>query len=495
MQRLICLWRMDVRYGNQIRRCRWCRVAMLLALALLLGNCGRAEQTVEHSTPVQMSPESATPTSTTLLPAGPDEAMAVQPMPGETLLDPSMMPAYPLTSAIIDPDASNTTNTAEAQLALTPEPTIVPAANGPRLRDVWPVMAQQSAPPTRLYLRRYDINFDTPDTFWEVSLPDGQLRHLPAVEQNSIDQSAQVSPDGRLLAYVTGVEMERTLRVLDLTQGTDRGLALTVADGAPRCHSAFAWSPDSRFLAVVTAVKNGSDLVAQLQIYKIGTSLTPQILQELPYFLDMVGWVDADHLLLWHWQPSVRPAQLLSVDRQGKTRVITELRPERLYCSGLSPDRQYLFYTPSKYVKRLHLDTGEQETIPLTPKEVWLSKPLYLPVSPREMFWIGDGRAVLISRQNTQRRVWLRSLDQIQDQPGIFLSPPYQESYSFGVIGISPDGHTLVACEQPPSNNPRVRVYETRTWLYNIPDDRWTLLSTKPSVVCDIVVGWAGGTQ
>ncbi|GAB4201490.1 MAG: hypothetical protein OHK0022_23570 [Roseiflexaceae bacterium] len=368
----------------------------------------------------------------------------------------------------------STRKTATAAWVQTPEPTIVPPADGTRLRDLWPASQQQAAAPTKLYLRSpgYDRK---PDLFWEVSLTSMQVRRLPAVEQDSFGDTALVSPDGRFLAYVTG--SPPTLRLLDLNTDADTGIAVPVTNGLGRCNRSLAWSPDGRTLAAVGRSGQHPNWTSQLLLFDPPTSTAPQPLLELPGLLELLAWLDDGRLLVIHWSYElVEPARVLVVDRQGNQMPLHQIEPGIPRCSSLSPDGRDLIYEPENGTRRLQLATGQNEPFS---------------TAPDRFFWVGDGRTVLVSKFDRDRTVWLRPLDQPDQQQRLFLSPPYQPVYSFAITGVSPDGRLLVACEKPPSDNRRIRTTDTRTWLYNIGQDRWTLIHTNPDWQCDLVAGWS----
>ncbi|GAB4212646.1 MAG: hypothetical protein OHK0022_48730 [Roseiflexaceae bacterium] len=370
----------------------------------------------------------------------------------------------------------STRKTATAAWVQTPEPTILPPVDGTRLRDLWPASQQQAAAPTKLYLRSPSYSEWHPDLFWEVRLSDMQMRRLPVVEQNdSFGDTALVSPDGRFLAYTTG--RPAILRVLDLNTDADTGIAVPVLSSRGHCNRAVAWSPDQHTLATIEVINNGPNWTGQVLLFDPRTGPSPQPLVQLPGSSQLVGWLDTERLLVALWsRKAVEPSRLLVVDRQGNQTLLRELEPGIPRCYSLSPDGRDLIYDLSERTRRLQLATNQEEPISLL---------------LNTFFWVGDGRTLLVSKFNRDRTVWLRPLDQPDQQQRLFLSPPYQSDYRFGITGVSPDGRLLVACEQPSGDNPRIRTSDARTWLYDIAQDRWTFVRDSVTGGCDLVAGWS----
>ncbi len=480
-----------------MRSRRWRLPPALLALALLAG-CGRAEQSLQ---PTSLAPLAPAPASTTAMPAAQTQSATLPPSARLTPPVPNSTAAYLRTRIAFNRNSADATITAEAAWALTPEPTILPPKDGPHLRDVWLSSPQQTSAPSRLYLRSQGGDGNA-DTFWEVRLPDARLRRLPVVEEESLDNSARVSPDGRFLAYVNG-DSPHTLRLLDLATDTDLGIALPVTRSWPNCHQQLAWSPDGHTLAVLTVVPTGTDWRYQIVLLEPHTRSTPSVLLDVPTFSYLHGWLDSEHLLISRLQSLDGISLLLSLNRQGRTAPISEIPLGDQVCTTLSPAGTTLIFNQPGQVTRVRLPSGQQDALNITPDILLNSQHGLWRATPPELFWLEGGNRLLFSRLGTERRVWFISLDQPQQRPrnedGLFLSPPYQPSVRLGVIGISPDERTLAVCEQPPSarENARFRQRTSRTWLYNISQDRWTLVRDNPGDWCDLVVGWgwAGGTQ
>ncbi|GAB4207943.1 MAG: hypothetical protein OHK0022_36820 [Roseiflexaceae bacterium] len=458
------------------------RLTNLLVLALLLGACGRAEQAAQQPSAAPLAPLPTTPEAASATSGTRPSPVIFRPTPDNLQRAATAIAETIETNGKLFHQTADAIETATAAWALTPEPTILPPADGTRLRDLWPASQQQASPPTKLYLRSPGYGNWNPDTFWEVRLPDLQFRRLPAVEMASVDKAAEVSPDGRFLAYVTG-EPQRILRVLDLANDTDVGIEVSVINSRERCRRQIAWSPDGHTLAALTILPQGTEWRDYLVLYDPRTSPAPQPIIHLPGSLVLIGWLDAERMLMHHWNLKVAErSRLLVVDRQGNLAPVRDMEPGVPSCARLSPDGRDLIYRHNERTYRLQLATGQVEQ-----SSLW----------PEQLFWAGDSRTLLVSPFDQNRIVSLSPLDQPEQQRNLFLSPPYQSAYRFGIIGVSPDGSLLVACEQPPSDNARFNQSTARTWLYNIPQDRWTLIRDNPYDWCDRVAGWGtlGGAQ
>jgi hypothetical protein len=155
---------------------------------------------------------------------------------------------------------------AEVRLEIT-EPTPVPNLVLPRAH----VTPNISSP--RLTHDGRTVVFSALGFLWKQSLPGGNAERL--TEGDFLERGPAISPDGRRLAYVRGVNGQQEIHIRDLESGGDR----TIHKGSYFWD--LAWHPGGEILAFATrdwdgfsiAVLNVADSVAQPRITRTGGGL------------------------------------------------------------------------------------------------------------------------------------------------------------------------------------------------------------------------------
>lgn len=118
--------------------------------------------------------------------------------------------------------------------------------------------------------------------------PDGDAQPVTAVNTDAWEYSADVSPDGRTLAFVSDRDGDDDIYLLDLVAPGAQPVQLTkntTADRAP------AWAPDGRSIAYVGWVPIAKRTTAQrVQITKIADGTTRTISDSEPHQHDTPAW-------------------------------------------------------------------------------------------------------------------------------------------------------------------------------------------------------------
>lgn len=179
------------------------------------------------------------------------------------------------------------------------------ASAGPDLPDLPPIGSTTTSAPTvttttlppapvyRVYFSRSEPGVH-PD-LWRVdpgtisaSDPDGNAAPVPGANSSAWEYSADVSPDGRTLVFVSDRDGDDDLYLLDLTTAGAEPVALTkntTSDRSP------VWSPDGTAIAHVSWVQTGKRTThPRVQITTVGNGTTRTIADPEPRLHDTPVW-------------------------------------------------------------------------------------------------------------------------------------------------------------------------------------------------------------
>jgi len=354
--------------------------------------------------------------------------------------------------------------TAEAELRATdtpvPDPVLTPVSQGVLLREVWQQQGRAAAaPPTLLYaLARIGYR---EHTFWRVGLDTlNQPEQLTPDLQPGQYLNSSVSSDGRWVAYT----IESLQRIHFSVMRTDGSELRLLAAGWNSFDDRFAWSPVGNRLLFSGYEYNDTDeySVEPLYLYDADLGMEPQRITER-FRTRIVGWVDAQHVLLYSYSREFSSRfETLNVDTGGIQPIATT--PEHLKGTirwSLSPDRQRVLLRGNNTWAVFDLATATFRDLAVSPKSlVWAPDSqhvLYMPST-------GDGTAALMPVLTDTTPITLS------------LMPNYRPSSRFSDLHLAPDGSALMINEYSPLEE----TLYVRTLVYDVWDDRWATLPTRP---------------
>jgi hypothetical protein len=199
-----------------------------------------------------------------------------------------------------------------------------------------------------------------------------------------------------------------------------------------------------------------------LYLYDADLGMEPQRIGERPWTY-IIGWVDAQHVLLYSYSTEFPLRfETLNVDTGIIQPIATT--PEHLKENSrwsLSPDRQRVLLRGNNTWAVFDLTTATFRDLAVSPKSlVWAPDSqhvLYMPST-------GDGTAALMPVLTDTTPITLS------------LMPNYRPSSRFTNPRLAPDGSALVVNEYSAAEE---RPY-VRTLVYDVWNDRWVTLASRP---------------
>jgi hypothetical protein len=444
-----------------MKLCLW---SILLAVVWVLGAC-----TVETTPTTEQVVPTDAPSNSPYPAAKSEHALPAYPAASG---DAQSFPAYPIsvgnaptTTPQVRPEWTAQAireATAEAELRFTdtpvPDPVLTPVSQGVLLREVWQQQGRAAAaPPTLLYaLAR--IGYQE-HTFWRVGLDTlTQPEQLTAEPQPGRHLSSSVSSDGHWLAYTLGPVQNIRFHVMR-TDGSERRL---LDEWWRSVDDKYAWSPVGNRLLFSSYEDNATGDVEGLYLYDADLGMEPQRIGERPWTY-IIGWLDAQHVLLYSYSTEFPLRfETLNVDTGVIQPIATT--PEHLKENSrwsLSPDRQRVLLRGNNTWAVFDLATATFRDLAVSPKSlVWAPDSqhvLYMPST-------GDGTAALMPVLTDTTPITLS------------LMPNYRPSSRFTNPRLAPDGSALVVNEYSAAEE---RPY-VRTLVYDVWNDRWVTLASRP---------------
>jgi hypothetical protein len=418
--------------------------SIVLVCSFLLVACGTpTAPTVGQGVPTSVRPAPADPTTTTSEPQG---VRATATLPA------GMAATY--TAQV----AQESTEEARLLATPTPEPVLTPVAQGVLLREVWQQQGLTATDTPTLLYALAPLHYGE-HTFWRVSLDTlTQPEQLTAEPQPGRHLSSSVSSDGRWIAYTLGPVQNIRFHVMR-TDGSDLRL---LDEWWRSVDDKYAWSPVGNRLLFSSYENNATGDVEGLYLYDADLGMEPQRIGERPWTY-IVGWLDAQHVLLYSYSKEFPLRfETLNVDTQVIQPIATT--PEHLKENpiwSLSPDRQRVLLGGNNTWAVFDLVTATFRD---------------LATSPQSLVWAPDSQHVLSMPSTGDGTATLMPV--LTDTPPITLSlmPSYKPSSRFMNLRLAPDGSALVVNEYSAAEE---RPY-VRTLVYDVWNDRWATLASRP---------------
>ncbi len=265
------------------------------------------------------------------------------------------------------------------------EPPPVPNLALPRAHDTPTISSPRLTPDGRT------VVFSALGFLWKQSLAGGNAERL--TEGDFLERGPAISPDGRRLAYVRGVNGQQEIRILDLESGADR----TIHRGSYFWD--LAWHPGGEILAFATrdwegfstAVLNVADSVARPRITRTGGgffSPRPHFSHDgqwLYYRFDAVDTATIRRASVWEGAESDPVAKI----------------PSHLAGALVSPDGRWLAFRRNTELWIAPLDENAVSTIS-EGRGRQLSQ-----IGGASFAFTPDGQALIYA---AEAKVWIRSL-------------------------------------------------------------------------------------
>jgi Tol biopolymer transport system component/C-terminal processing protease CtpA/Prc len=271
---------------------------------------------------------------------------------------------------------------------------------------------------------------------WLYDFATGEEKALAAGP--GTDDTPRFSPDGKLLAF----QRDRTeLRVLDLATGKDRRLAKLLLDNPPLgSDRPFAWSPDSRWIAVLDY---GVRMFRNVQLISLGGGEPRPVSFLANTNADQVTWSPDGTFLLLSTSQRSEPGQLARIDLLPRTPRFREDQFRDLFQpEEAEPEKNP---APEEVDKN---DKGEKPKKAAKPSPVEVvfegirQRTSFLPVGLDLVFLAiaPDGKSVALTANAAgQSSVWVYPLDELATGPAV----PRQISATPGdkaSLQFAPDG-------------------------------------------------------
>ena len=292
-----------------------------------------------------------------------------------------------------------------------------------------------------------------PPSLWEISVMGGTPRKLAGE-----GASARVSPDGSRIAFLTGGEGDREIRLMRADEGEARKV-VGGTEAERRDHfSPVAWAPDGRALAYVRTAYFSYTSTENIEIANIASGQTEVVLSK-PGLGPALSWTPAGRLIysLQEPPPNQNDFNLWWVQLDARTgRSVgssTRLTSDRGQAAELSATTNGRLLALRRWAPQFDVYVTELEADGKslgTPQRLTLDERQDLPFS-----WTPDSKAVFfVSDRDGPFHIFKQAID--QTQPELLVGG----NDDLRILRLTPDGSALLylAMPKPGDSSHNVRI-------------------------------------
>lgn len=434
-------------------------IGLLWALVVLAG-CGQPDAASRPRRAAQEATDTPAPSTPETTP--------------EATIDPQILPdtPNPLEPYVtLAPYPLPGTETVPA-LGASSTPSATPEPSGPLLREVWPKAPAGTPPVTHLWLRTAETDqSDGDDVLWKIDLGTLHKEQIGVLGRSWFNVlNGQRAPDGQQIAYEAGKFGDLFLWPSgDGDVWKRKRISWKEQNFRPPNQFSYHWVSDGRRLVYLNAFQHDSVYIEQLVIQDMQTLAPARVLLEAQGSIEPLGWLDSSHLLVLRYDRQLAATHLLSLEiEQGMITLLADFGASNVSTPNLAPNAQWLLLYLNNDSTLLDLRTFQ-----FAPVE------RFAPGG----FWSADSTRVLVNPTSSEEHPYrMRVVDLLHPEASqsLTLAPPNQHPHQFHVTNISPDGRFLLGCVSADSPD--------NTWLYDVEQDRWSLLDQNRS--CATAIDW-----